>query len=175
MSNLTLEELKMLADLFYNEDNHIEARPLYEKYLNTNPTNKEVLYNLGELYFFEGEWDLSLKHLGMLVTLDKLNTWAWNYIGVICLLTYNYKEAEKALRVSVDNDPEVSVFWVNLSCVFNNRKVYDLAEWAARKALKIEPNMITGWVNLKKAACRQRNHDLIKIIDKNLKALTNEQ
>jgi tetratricopeptide (TPR) repeat protein len=174
MSDFTLEKLKELGDTFYNEDNDDEAKLFYELYLDENPTDQEVLYNLGELYFFIGEWDLSLKVLGMLVTLDKNNSWGWNYIGLISLFSKHFKEAEEALRKAVENDPGVSVFWVNLSKVFNTRKVYDLAEWAARKALVLDPNLISAWVNLRKAACKQRKHNLIKTTDLNLKELINE-
>ena len=171
MIDLTLDELKESGNDLYNRNNDDEARLFYELYLDQNPTDQEVLYNLGELYFFVGEWDLSLKVLGMLVTLDKNNSWAWNYIGLISLLSKHFKEAEEALRKAVENDPDVSVFWVNLSKVFNTRRAYDLAEWAARKAIDIEPTLTTAWVNLRKAAYMQRSHKLIKIADVKLKEL----
>lgn len=89
------DELKKAAQTFFDEENYIEALPLYSQLLSLYPKDPEYNYKYGASYFFGNrEKEEALKYLTFAAGKPNVNPQAFYFLGLALHHEYRFSEAE---------------------------------------------------------------------------------
>lgn len=89
------DELKTAAQSFFDQENYIDALPLYSQLLSLYPKDPDYNYRYGASYFFGNrEKEMALKYLRFAVTKATVNPQAFYFLATALHHEYLFKEAE---------------------------------------------------------------------------------
>ena len=89
------EELKKAAQTFFDEENYIDALPLYSQLLSLYPKDPDYNYKYGASYFYGNrEKENALKYLRFAITKPNVNPQAFYFLATALHHEYLFAEAE---------------------------------------------------------------------------------
>lgn len=134
-----------------------EAENAFERTLFLDPNHTQSWYELGLLFYEQGEFRKSEEYLKTAISHEPQYIDAWYQLGLLLFDFMRLKEAEKALRKVVNIQPNHTEAWNNLGdLLFYYRKKYNKAEIAFRKAIKLNPKYVQALYNLGNLLSRDR-------------------
>lgn len=130
LDSKNIEALLMKGDILLRENNQL-SWTYYEKVLELDPSNEKA----NELINFKKEKGIN--------TIDRY----WLEIGIKELNDRNYTEAENALNMSLEFNPNNAKAWSKLCVLYQNQKNYPKALEAINKSLNIYSKSDQAWFN----------------------------
>lgn len=142
---------------------------IFQKYLEFNPSHKEILFSLGLLYSYIGSYEKSIDSLLQYIELKNDNENAWYSLATSYSGVKQYDNAISAYLQSIEVNPNNERSWNDLGATYFEAKQYDLAIKAYSKAVSINPNVAFSWGNLGQVYTITEQYD--KAIESCLKCL----
>ena len=96
----------------YNQQRYLDAIISYEQALNENATQAEAIFNLGNAFYRQGEWERAVEQYRNFLALEQTNplavSAAWHNMGNALLSDYRVNDAiiayKNALRLNPQDD-----------------------------------------------------------------------
>ena len=140
----------LLQDAFnYHQQGNIEAAiEVMEKALRINPGNVDVLYNLGNFYFFQHNLEKAKSTFESLIDNDPENAEACHNLGSVLKKMGDLETAKKLYQKALNINPDLAVAYYNLGSIFGEQGNPEQAKSAYLAALKINPELVEAYNNL---------------------------
>jgi tetratricopeptide (TPR) repeat protein len=135
------QEAELRADLFMVRKQYSDAADAYEKLVEQEPHNAQLLNKLGIAYHLQAKLDEARKYYERATKADRKFANAYNNLGTIYYQRKKYGKAVPIYVKAVGLDPEMSVAYSNLGYAYFHMKKYDEAMEAFRHALTIDPEI----------------------------------
>lgn len=110
---------------WFKQDNYVKAEAEYRKAVDKNPSNPQVLYNLGCALLMQKKDSAAIQqfeHAGKIETDPKRKAMAYHNIGWICQSLKMYGEAAEAYKESLRNNPSDNETRYNLALCMRQQK-----------------------------------------------------
>lgn len=119
-----------------------DAQRTYELALALNPTNAELLFELGELARDDGRVDEAVGRLRQAVALNPASADYWNALGVTLGGAGAVDEADVVLRAAVQRDPQNYYYAYNLGFLLLKKRETDEARRWFERSLVLNDSFV---------------------------------
>ena len=126
--------------IIYSEDSSWnKAVEVYNRSLDIQPDNIEVLYSLGVVYFKLNQWEDALTPLQKVVSLSPQHARGYEVLGKVYVKLRQYAKAVKVLDKAIELKPNAAGNYNELGNAHLNLTAYDDAIKNFKKAIEIGP------------------------------------
>ncbi len=134
----------------YKEKRFNDAIALWEKALEVNPQEIEVLYSLGLIYFEIKKFEDSVNFLTKLLELSPGNFKAMLIVGTAYIKMRKFDLAEEYIHKSIEINPKHKLSLLNLGAIYSVQKKFDDAIEMFRKVVDLHPKEVRAYLGLGK-------------------------
>lgn len=157
--NDTVKNIHQKAIKCYRDRQFEDAIALWEKALQINPQEIEVLYSLGLIYFEIKKYDQSIAFLENLLDLSPGHFKAMLIIGTAYIKSRQFDLAEEYIQKSLSINPKHKLSFLNLGAIYSVQKRFDEAIEMFSKVIQLYPSEVRGFLGLAKIFVLQENVD----------------
>ena len=148
--NQSVKSIHQKAISCYKDKRFEDAIALWEKALEVNPQEIEVLYSLGLIYFEIKKYDESIKFLIQLLDLSPGHFKAMLIIGTAYIKLRKFDLAEDYIRKSIEINSKHKLSFLNLGAIYSVQKKFDDAIDMFQKVVDLYPNEVRAYLGLGK-------------------------
>ena len=148
-----------LGNVLFKEGKWDEARTLFQKAVEIDPTYVDARYNLGNAFFQRGQWNEAVEQFQKVVEMDPHYARAHNNLGIIFVQKGQMEEAVAQYQQASEMDPNYAEPHNNLGTVLLQRGQIDEAVAQFQKALKINPRDVVAYNDLGEAFLKKGELD----------------
>lgn len=148
--NDTVRNLHNRALALYKKKQYADAIRLWEKALEVNPEEVEILYSLGLIHFELKKYDQAIDYLERLLELSPGHYKALLIIGTAYIKMRKFDRAEEYIQKSIEINPKQKLAYLNLGAIYSVQKKYDLGIATFEKVLKLYPNEPRAYLGMGK-------------------------
>ncbi len=134
--NKAIYHIAYSYDMKGDTDQAIET---YKSALESNPDDKDLLFNLGRLYFSKEKLDDAIVMFKKVIELDPNDDESYLNVGQALIGGKNYQDALPYYEKAVELNPETYVGWYNLAVCYIQTGQREKGEAAFAKAEKLKP------------------------------------
>jgi hypothetical protein len=134
------EQLKIIAEKYYNYGDYKEALLYYEKAMNIYPLSADSYYHAGICYDSLEQYSKSLEKYKQVIKIDPDNILAYGKLGYTYTNLGRYNEAVDILLNALEIDPNVSFIYSFLGNAYMLLGQHDDAVTNFQKATAINPD-----------------------------------
>lgn len=148
--NQSVKSIHQKAISCYKDKRFEDAIALWEKALEVNPQEIEVLYSLGLIYFEIKKFDESIKFLIQLLDLSPGHFKAMLIIGTAYIKLRKFELAEEYIQKSIEINSKHKLSFLNLGAIYSVQKKFDKAIEMFQKVVDLYPNEVRAFLGLGK-------------------------
>jgi len=137
---MTSDQLEKSGDVFLSRGNLYKAFLQYEKSLQLNPNNIELVYKKGLLFVIGGLNEDAIKEFQKVIKRRPWHALAYKGMGQALFQMKKYDEAEKNFRDAIARDPKLWKAHNSLGIIYDYKKRYDMAIHKYNKAISLKPD-----------------------------------
>jgi len=153
-----LKALKGQANWQLSQGNAEKAKIYYVKGLEIDPTDTDMMIQLGAIYFGEEKWDLCERLLAKANELKPEDDIILQNIGALYIRKEKWEKALHYLNEAVHINPHNAYAWNNIGLVQQERHRLDEAEACFTKAIENDPGDLEYVFNLGDNYEKKRNY-----------------
>jgi len=140
LPEMTSDEFEKSGDAFLSRGNLPRALVQYEKSLQLNPNNIELVYKKGLLFVIGGLNEDAIKEFQKVIKRRPWHALAYKGMGQALFQMKKYDEAEKNFRDAIARDPKLWKAHNSLGIIYDYKKRYDMAIHNYNKAISLKPD-----------------------------------
>ena len=136
-----------------------QAELIYQKILQINPKNAEVLYLLGMIAYQVQKYDLAINLINQAIEIDPNQPMFFHNLGLVLKDQGNFEDAIRVYQQAVQVSPSDSEAYNNLGNVLQEQERFEEGIAAYRKAIEIDSNFADAHSNLGAALVKQERFE----------------
>jgi len=140
LPEMTSDEFEKSGDVLLSRGNLPRALVQYEKSLQLNPNNIELVYKKGLLFVIGGLNEDAIKEFQKVIKRRPWHALAYKGMGQALFQMKKYDEAEKNFRDAIARDPKLWKAHNSLGIIYDYKKRYDMAIHKYNKAISLKPD-----------------------------------
>ncbi len=154
----------------YKEKRFDDAIALWEKALEVNPQEIEVLYSLGLIYFEIKKYEESIDFLKQLLDLSPGHFKAMLIVGTAYIKLRKFELAEEYIQKSIEINSKHKLSILNLGAIYSVQKKFDEAIEMFQKVVDLFPTEVRAYLGLGKifaiqGQIEEANRNFKKVIE----------
>ncbi len=146
----TVKTIHQKAISCYKDKRFDDAIALWEKALEVNPQENEVLYSLGLIYFEIKKYEESISFLKQLLDLSPGHFKAMLIVGTAYIKLRKFDLAEEYIQKSIEINPKHKLSILNLGAIYSVQKKFDNAIEMFQKVVDLFPTEVRAYLGLGK-------------------------
>ena len=123
------------------QEQYEQAEALFNRGLQKDPENVDLLFRLGVIYDKTGQKDAVIEQMKTVISIEPKNANALNYLGyTYAEMGKNLDEAERLIKVALEEKPDDGYITDSLGWVYYKKGLFKKAVKYLEKAVSLVPD-----------------------------------